>query len=66
MPSFAGVPAQIVAKSGAVRGVAASPLSSLTENRKPCTDPSAGRAVAGPSVAYVHSPPLLFQNDQYR
>jgi hypothetical protein len=65
-PFFAGVSAQIFAKSAAPRGRAASPESSLTANRNPCTSPSPGRAVEGPSVAYVQLAPSRSQNDQYR
>ncbi|MCZ0979471.1 hypothetical protein O1L60_11345 [Streptomyces diastatochromogenes] len=37
----------------------------LTAKRKPIASPSAGRALAGPSVAYVQGlPPSLSQNDQ--
>lgn len=64
LPSSAGVAAQIFVKSGARRGLAASCESALTANRKPCTEPSAGRTSDGPCVAYVHPLPEPSQNDQ--
>ncbi len=64
VPSFAGVPAQTAAKSAVPRGRAASPESALTEKRKPWTAPSDGRAVEGPSVAYVQPAPSRSQKDQ--
>ncbi len=65
VPSPAGASPQIASKpSAARRGFAESCEFSLTENRKPITSPSAGLAVAGPWLAYVHSPPSLSQNDQ--
>ncbi|MGX1120926.1 hypothetical protein RKD37_006289 [Streptomyces ambofaciens] len=51
LPSLAGVFAQIDAKSAVPRGWAASPESSLTAKRKPCTSPSEGRTRDGPWVA---------------
>lgn len=63
-PSSAGVSAQIFAKSGAWRGLAASCESALTANRKPCTEPSSGRTSDGPWVAYAHPLPEPSQNDQ--
>lgn len=63
-PSFAGVPWQIVSKAAAVRGFPAAAESALTAKRKPATAPSAGRSVAGPSVAYAQELPLPCQKDQ--
>ena len=66
LPSFAGVCAQMPAKSAAPRGCDESSDSSLTAKRKPWTSPSAGRATDGPWVAYVQVSPSRSQKDQYR
>lgn len=63
-PDWAGVLAQMDAKSAFPRGFEASCESALTANRKPSTSPSDGRAVDGPCVAYVHFPPVRSQKDQ--
>lgn len=70
-PPFAGVFAQMPSKvrgppCAGTRGLLASWESALTANRKPCTSPSAGRAVDGPWVAYCQPLPERSQNDQYR
>lgn len=66
LPSVGAVAPQTAAKSAAARGWAACAAASLlTEKRKPCTEPSAGRASDGPWVAYDQPPPAEpSQNDQ--
>lgn len=65
VPSFFSTPPQIPAKSGATDGRDVSLVPWLSAKRKPIASPSAGRAVAGPCVAYAQGfPPPLSQNDQ--
>ncbi len=62
--SLAGVSWQIASKPAAARGLPAAAESALTAKRKPSTAPSAGRTVAGPSVAYAQELPFPSQKDQ--
>lgn len=65
-PCSAGVAEQTASKSASARGRPDwSPASLLTPKRNPCTEPSAGRAVEGPWVAYDQEPfAPPSQNDQ--